>query len=522
MRLIDLLELDELGLSVVAGSEGLDRQIRWVYTTDLIDPRPYLSGGELVLTSTLWRQTAADSDRFVQALVARNVAGLVGGHDAHGAMPEDLIDACRRSSLPLFNPPDGLSFGTISEAVIERVMMERDSTIARSLHRHRRLLTAIADGQGLPTILGSLAGDPPIDVWLLSEIGRVVASTGSRPPPDDELGRIWRGAVAARSLPAVVSTASDRRWSIFSVSSESGELLVCAGDREYWSAELESTVLEIAQFVAIERARVRDQRMMGRALGRALVRALASPATTVGELDALLDACGIDASAPMLAVTAIADGKGDQPAEIVHALLEDAFAMAGLTGAIGALGREIVAVISIAGQDASALETHLRASAHWCESALGSGRAAIGIGGAVTNLSDLQGALIEAGHARSLATIRSERIAIATSRELDSHALLLATTPESVRRAFYERLIGPLLQHDRSHRGELVHTLTVFLDEAGGWRRAAARLHVHVNTLRYRIVRMEELTGRNLSSMETRVDFYLALRAADEARERER
>jgi DNA-binding PucR family transcriptional regulator len=41
----------------------------------------------------------------------------------------------------------------------------------------------------------------------------------------------------------------------------------------------------------------------------------------------------------------------------------------------------------------------------------------------------------------------------------------------------------------------------------------AAELHVHVNTLRYRIRRIEELTGRDLGSLEDRVDFFLALRA---------
>jgi DNA-binding PucR family transcriptional regulator len=38
-------------------------------------------------------------------------------------------------------------------------------------------------------------------------------------------------------------------------------------------------------------------------------------------------------------------------------------------------------------------------------------------------------------------------------------------------------------------------------------------LHVHVNTVRYRVQRVEELTGRDLSSFEDRVDVFLALRS---------
>jgi DNA-binding PucR family transcriptional regulator len=52
----------------------------------------------------------------------------------------------------------------------------------------------------------------------------------------------------------------------------------------------------------------------------------------------------------------------------------------------------------------------------------------------------------------------------------------------------------------------------VFLDRSGSWNRCAAELHVHVNTLRYRIRRIEELTGRDLGTLENRVDFFLALR----------
>ncbi len=52
MQLRDLLANPALGLRLLhAGSEpdALDRPVRWVYTTDLIDPGRYLSGGELVL-----------------------------------------------------------------------------------------------------------------------------------------------------------------------------------------------------------------------------------------------------------------------------------------------------------------------------------------------------------------------------------------------------------------------------------------------------------------------------------------
>ncbi|GAA3983721.1 hypothetical protein GCM10023085_77350 [Actinomadura viridis] len=97
--------------------------------------------------------------------------------------------------------------------------------------------------------------------------------------------------------------------------------------------------------------------------------------------------------------------------------------------------------------------------------------------------------------------------------EVDSYAGLLDSVPERTRWSFRTRLLGPLEEYDSIRQADLMHTLEVFLACSGSWNRTATRLHVHVNTLRYRIRRIEELTGRDLGTLEDRVDFFLALRA---------
>ena len=62
-------------------------------------------------------------------------------------------------------------------------------------------------------------------------------------------------------------------------------------------------------------------------------------------------------------------------------------------------------------------------------------------------------------------------------------------------RSFRERLLGPLLAYDDQHRAELLPTLREFLACSGSWNACAAKMYVHVNTVRYRIRRIEELTG---------------------------
>src|SRR5215469_10813161 len=97
-----LLDSPELRLRLLVGEDALDRPVAGVYTTDLLDPRRYLSGGEIVLTGLMWRRTPADSEVFVATLVACGAAALAAGDAALGSVPGDLVDACRRHQLPLF------------------------------------------------------------------------------------------------------------------------------------------------------------------------------------------------------------------------------------------------------------------------------------------------------------------------------------------------------------------------------------------------------------------------------------
>ena len=93
-----------------------------------------------------------------------------------------------------------------------------------------------------------------------------------------------------------------------------------------------------------------------------------------------------------------------------------------------------------------------------------------------------------------------------------SHEQLLASIPGPVLHSFREHLLGPLTAYDARHNAELMPTLTAFLACDGSWSACASRMYVHVNTVRYRISRIEALTGRDLSALADRVDFFLALR----------
>jgi DNA-binding PucR family transcriptional regulator len=119
----------------------------------------------------------------------------------------------------------------------------------------------------------------------------------------------------------------------------------------------------------------------------------------------------------------------------------------------------------------------------------------------------------DARRACRLARLRQDRRRGATARELTSYTGLLAQQDPDVLQHFCRELLDPLAEQDSARGSELLPTLAAFLSSGGRWAATAAQLHVHVNTLRYRLERVEALTGRNLEDPDDRVDFHLALRA---------
>lgn len=105
--------------------------------------------------------------------------------------------------------------------------------------------------------------------------------------------------------------------------------------------------------------------------------------------------------------------------------------------------------------------------------------------------------------------------AVIVTSDLGPYALLLRASSREELEAFARRTLRPLLEHDRRHGSELLRTLRVFLAEDRVQRRAAARCFVHVNTIVYRVRRIEELLGADLGDPSTVFDITLALRILD-------
>jgi purine catabolism regulator len=104
---------------------------------------------------------------------------------------------------------------------------------------------------------------------------------------------------------------------------------------------------------------------------------------------------------------------------------------------------------------------------------------------------------------------------VASYRDLGAYELLLALQDDDALRLYCDSVLGPLEDSSGDYGDELMRSLEAFIEQNGQWERAARELFCHRHTLRYRIRRVEQLTGRDLSTARDRIEFWLALRARE-------
>jgi Purine catabolism regulatory protein-like family/PucR C-terminal helix-turn-helix domain len=545
MILRALTESPDLRLRVLVGEDALDRQVSGVFTTDLLDPRRYLSGGEIVLTGLMWRRGPADSEAFVSTVVAAGAVALAAGDAALGSVPDDLVLACRRHQLPLLEVPIDVSFAAITEQVLTARL--RSATGPSPAVARLRLLASGPPGTARTGSRDAAVTAPAVFAVASREYG----ITGQ------VISAAW---LSAAELPAT-AWVDGEPYSLFGVAGQQPHRLArwfvgFHGDYHAWDPDQRAVADELTRVAADYRAR-HEEGLRGarRSADGAVARLLDRPADAAGPQDretaVALRRCGLAPGGPLVAVALTAglarypaarpadddaappDGAGPQaarvlledtlPAPVVGVHGSEALALAPggeqvvgrLRDAVGVLerlpGLELAFGASVLPGGAAAG----RAGSHAAWSYAGGEGGNPEAGWTVAALSQ---ALTQARQARRLAALPSGGVRLVDAAAIGSVGLLLALLPGEARQAFRARLLDPLLAYDSEHGTELVRTLEVFLGCSGSWTKAAEMMFVHVNSLRYRIRRIEELTGRDLSALEDQAALLLALQLAEDQR----
>ena len=143
----ELVTRPPLRLRVVVEGD-MDRMIRWVHSSEMPDPAPYLRGDEVVLTAGVWYWHGMAPGAFAAGLGHANAAALgFGTNPLVEDVPAELIDACRAWGLTLFHVPPDVSFIEIAEEFVEAQHRLRERPLLDSLERSASFLYCLQAGR---------------------------------------------------------------------------------------------------------------------------------------------------------------------------------------------------------------------------------------------------------------------------------------------------------------------------------------------------------------------------------------
>jgi purine catabolism regulator len=445
-------------------------------------------------------------------------------------MPAALSEAAAELGFPLFEVPYDVPFIALTEKAFSHLVNEQYAVLQRALSAHERLERIVLSEQGLDGVTAALASLIGGTALVYDARGGPLArSDGGAPlPPDvldatgDELRE--RARAGARRGYAPSGELHGRALALPVVRTPAGgngegsapeAWLVAVKDRGGLT-EFDRLVLHQAvTIVALELLRRRVADDTERRLAGDVLSAMVSGELAGSELARRLEPFGLHERVGVLVLT---------PPRSVKALVEDGLTAAlrdELPGGLAAgTGRFSCALLPLArgetDEDLFALAERVRARAArdaGVELPAGAGRAV-----AAANLRRTfheARCALEAQALSGAANGDGAPAPLATFRDLGSFQLLLSLQDDDALRLFCDSILAPIEDGEGAYGGELMRSLEAFIECNGQWERAARQLYCHRHTLRYRIRRVEELTGRSLDSARDRIDFWLALRGRE-------
>lgn len=495
------------------GADGaLDAEMRWVHTTELPDPSPYLRDRELVLTNGLWCTGPDDAEAFVARVAGAGAGGIVFGlREGVRRVPAELVTACRRARLPLIELSIDVPFTALSQAMATAYAEERQRELLGRVRRSDALADVMARGAGASGILRVLRRDHDLPLVVVDRTARLVAAAGAH--LDSGQAHLIAEALARHPPPLELDLGPGGYASLFLIAAL-GEVdagLVCLRPMAELSPAEQDAMGQAASFLSLEVAKRQAVHAIETRFAAELLDMVLSGPGRQGELPGRLRAFGIDADHP-LAVCALTFADDGLEATDLGGAVAGFFLAQGVPVVTAAASQDVVAIVSwrTAEAEFAALARRLVSD---LTPQFGGRRLVAGIGGTAPDAAGLRRPVMEAREACRVLRRRSSGPAVMAYGDLNTHLLLLGLHDHETLWRFSSAVLGPLRAHDAARGGGLETSLRVFLDNDRHWAATATALHVHVNTLRNRMERVAELTGRDVNRTEDLVDLFLALRA---------
>lgn len=486
-----LLHRPELRLALISDSaraeEWLDRPVRWVHSSDLIDPTPFLADDLVLLTtgSQLSRR-ASDTAEYVARLVHRGVLALGFGSGVHTVgVPDTLAEACAAAGLTLFEVPYDIPFLAIARAHAEAIAAQAYARRTWALESQRAIAIAALRPRALESTLAELSRRLGCWVGMYDAAGALVhehphpLARGAETVRQGASDMLARGGAASRTLED-----GDAAFTLFTLG-RSGRLRgIIAIAMAALDPETRTVVTSVIAMAGLALEQNAQNARARRRLHAQVLSSLRSddPALARRVLGSL-------PAAPVTVAVTQNTGRVDAVLDWWERRRTDA----GTAAFVAEAPEGLVMCVSAhdqAAYDELAERFDIR----------------LGVSGAweYTRFSQALG--------EALTAFRHGASGVARYDAGDAGILDALTGEEVMLRA--RARLAPLRRHDEVAGSDLEQTLTAWLEHDTHSERTAAALGIHRHTLRARIAQASALLGTDLSSFPARAEVWAALRAA--------
>jgi PucR family transcriptional regulator, purine catabolism regulatory protein len=495
------------GTSVAAGAAGLSHQVTWVVTPRATPPVfSNLRGGELALLQMNAvrqldeRLTLVD---LVERLAPVPIAGIV----VVGEIVDPARTAAEAARTPLLQLPEGVDVREV-EREVQRLIGDYEAQIERRAAQLANQLTQRSlSGAGLAGLLETLSERTGRGLAVYSATGEI-RSLKARGPARVALQTLQPSSTGTvnhlgqqiwiQQLGSGAAESSGRGYGYIALSGDALD------DWDRMAAQQGAAVLalELSKEQAVMAA---EERLRGDFVQTVLT---GPPADS----EALLQRgreLGYDLRQPHIALLcSLSDG--DDGSSRTAGAVNAALSALGLAAPTMRRADGVLCYLPAAERGRRGHEVAEQLRARLAADIPG---IVLAIGREAPSVSAWPRSLREAEQALRIGRQLFDNRRVLDFSDLGVYRLLILLRESPELWEFYRATLAALADYDRDQSSELLKTLEAFFDNLGNLAQTANALHVHRNTLLYRLERVEQISGLNLEDPEDRLALWLALKA---------
>ncbi|GAA2567985.1 PucR family transcriptional regulator ligand-binding domain-containing protein [Streptomyces roseoviolaceus] len=501
---------------VLAGESHLNRAVRWVHVTELLNPADFLEGGELVLTTGMpYPEDASELRDYVDQLADVGAAGLIVelGH-RYRKVPEELVAACRAREVPLVELARGVRFIDVTQTV-HALILDGQGALLRRGRDIQDIFTALtlrgAGPEELVHTTAELTGAPVV----LEDLTHRVLMCELLGRPYEPVVSAWSRRSRAAPTLEKITPSGPEGWLIAPVQDPHGpwgRLVLLEGRLNAEPDPEHVLVLERAA-VALTMARLAGPAWWERRAHRTVLRDLyerrfRSPADARARAEAL----GLPAFGHRLFAVVIRHTHTGHD-EHLDERIAKALAQTGIRALTGETAPGRIGVLLALAQ-ASAWQPVAERIGRLAREELGP-EAVVAVGPGVTDLSGIARSWQEAEQTAEAITPASPERWFYVPADVELPELLGVLREDTRLQRYAERQLIRLIEHDDRNSGDLLPALRAYLTAAGNKSVAAKRAGMSRQAYYQRLHTIERLLGCDLESGLQRTSLHVAVLVLD-------